>query len=468
LPKELYVVGANHKTAGIHLRDRLAIPRASLLQALQALKDLPGTKEACLLSTCNRMEVYAAGEGPEPLFHFFSRFLKVTPEELAGHLYVKKGEDCVRHLFSVAAGTDSMVLGDAQILGQVRDAFLVSRQMEAVGPDLDLLFRKALETGKRVRTETEICSKAASISYAAVTLAKKTLSDLPNSLVLVIGVGQVGRLVAEILADKGVHRFLFANRSRERGEELARQYQGKAIPLSRLPQALAQVDIVISCTDAPHLIVRREMVLPALAQRQGRPLLFIDLAVPRDIDPTLEGTEGILLFNIDHLQQVATAGLRARRRELAKAKAIVAEECSKFMNQWHSRQVAPFISSLLERAEAVRQSELERVQGKLGQLSERQWETVKALTKAIVNKLLHTPISNLKEGSMNGQGQLYGEALAHLFDLSAEGKPNTRHPSSKTTAGSHQPGHEPSTQSESPSPLSKDRPRARKNVPIDR
>ncbi len=422
----ILLVGLNHTTAPVALREQLTYTACSLEEGLRQLlsPDPPESgriREAVILTTCNRTEVYGVAQevaaGHATLTRFLADFHGLSPERLAPHLYACADRNAVAHLFRVASGLDSMILGEAQILGQVREAFEMAQALEAPGPLLSALFQQAIHTGKRVRTETEIGRHPVSISSAAVELARQTLGSLEGRCVLLVGTGKMSTLAAKALHAHGIGGIWVANRTYERAVAMAQQFGGQALPLDQLPKALAQVDLALSATAAPHIVIWADVVRQAMAQRQGRPLLLIDIAVPRDIEPQAAQIPGVTLRNIDDLQNVVETGRQKRRHAAYQARPIVQEEVTRFMAWFRSLEVTPTIKALRARAERIRQAELERALRRLGPLPERDREVLNAFSRAIVNKLLHEPTVRLKAQAQRGDSRLYSAALRELFAL---------------------------------------------------
>ncbi|MCL5266440.1 MAG: glutamyl-tRNA reductase [Chloroflexi bacterium] len=416
---QILVVGLNHKAAPVEVREKLAFGDGQLGDAICML--LQPATEGVILSTCNRMEIYAvvghAASGTDNVKRFLADFHDVSAEEFEPYLYVHCQEHAVRHLFSVASGIDSMILGEPQILGQVRDAFEFAEKSRSVGRLLSPLFRQAISVGKLARTETDISRNAASVSYAAVELAKKIFGNLDHRTVLIIGAGEMGKLTARTLLDNGASSMLVMNRTFQRAQDLAARFGGNPIEFEKMAEALALADIVITSTGAPEYIIRADEVKQAMRQRRNRPVFFVDIAVPRDIDPQVDKIENAYLYNIDDLQAVCEANMREREKEARKVEAIVEAEAAKYMSWYHTLDVVPTITALYGKAEAIRQAELARMMPKLGNLSERDREKINALTVAIVNKLLHQPITRLKSHSNGHSSDEYARALRELFDL---------------------------------------------------
>lgn len=336
---------------------------------------------------------------------------------MSKYFYYHDSHEALHHLFRVAASLDSMVIGEAQILGQLKEAYTCSFEAEGTNVVLNRLFRHSFAVGKRVRTETEIGDSAVSISYAAVELAKKVFEDLRGRRAIIIGAGEMSELTTKYLVANGVSSVLVANRTYERAVELAERFSGRAVKFDELPEYIARADIIISSTGAPHYVIKKEDVAKAMQKRRNNPIFFIDIAVPRDVDPEVNNIYNAFLYDIDDLQSVVDANLSERAREAKKAEVIVEKEVEKFISWLSSLEVVPTISALKEVAEIIRQQETEKVFNKLGSLTERDKNIINALTSVIVNKLLHQPIVRIKECAERKDGYLYIESLRHLFDL---------------------------------------------------
>jgi glutamyl-tRNA reductase len=406
----LTLVGLSHQSTPIAVRERAFVP---LSEAAALARELAADGEAVCLSTCNRTELYLVGpEAEDRALAALTRVSGLPEEELHGVVYRLRDEAAALHLFRVAAGLDSMVPGEGEILGQVREAY----EAGAPGAILDRLFRQALHAGKKVRAETAIGESPASVSSAAAALAQQVFGNLDGCRVLLVGAGHVAELAARSLAARGASIAFVANRSPERARELAGRFGGEAIRLEEAADRLAGVDVLLSATGAPERTLTRGHVEAALRDRKGRPLFLIDLAVPRNLDPEIHEVDGCFLYDIDDLESVVAAGLAGRRREAARAEAIVAAEAERF-RKWHaSREVVPEIASLRAWAEEIRAAELERARARLG-LSEDQHAAVESVTAQIVAKLLHLPTVRLKEAAAGANGGSYAEAVRHLFGL---------------------------------------------------
>lgn len=421
----LVLVGLSHHVAPVEVRERVALDGEAASALAHRLAAAGG--EAVCLSTCNRTELYLADDDPHEAE---SRALGALSElgplslgDLRPVLYRLHGQSAALHLFRVAAGLDSMVPGEGEILGQVRAAF----ERGAAGPVLDRLFRHALHAGKKVRSETAIGESPASVSSAAAALAEQVFGDLAGCRILLIGAGKAGELAAQSLASRGARISLVANRSPARAGQLARRFGGEAIPLERVAGELEHTDVLVSSTSSSGYVLTRADVARLLPRRKGRPLFLIDIAVPRDLDPAIHELDGCYLYDIDDLEAVVADSLASRRREAARAEAIVAEEAEEF-RAWHaSRDVVPAIASLRALAEEIRAAELARARGRLGRLTERERAAVESLTARIVDKLLHLPTVRMKEAAAGADGTVYVDALRHLFGLGDDAAPG-RHP----------------------------------------
>lgn len=418
---EILVVGLNHKTAPVEVREKLSFLPQRLPEAMQRLKACRGIREGLILSTCNRTEVYTvagdADEGVAEVILFLSRHHQVDPGVFTDHLYFYQGMEAVRHLFRVACGLDSMVLGETQILGQVKEAYLAAKGNGVTGKVCHNLFEQALNVGKRAHTETAISQNAVSVSYAAVELARKVFRSLEGRKVLLIGAGKMSELTARHLQSCGIKEVIVANRTLQAAEELAARFHGKAVELKEVQRWLEAVDLVISSTGAPHLIVRRDTMVQVMRARRGRPLFLIDIAVPRDIDPGAGELDGVFLYDIDDLEQVVEANLRERRREAWKVERIIEEEVARFAHWWNTQEVVPIIRSLREKMEGIRRREVERALAKLPHLNERERNIIEGMTSLIVNKILNDPTVKIKEYANGANREVYLATLRDLFNL---------------------------------------------------
>lgn len=415
------VVGLNHRTVPLSLLERVTIDDARLPKALHDVVSRDHISEAVVLSTCNRTEVYVVAEKFHPAYGdlraFLSEMAFVPPEELADHLYVHDAEACASHLFRVASGLDSAVVGEAEILGQVRDAWESAQSEGASGSQLNLLFRHALEIGKRARTETGIGRHVASVSTAAVAMAADRLGSLDGRSILVLGAGEMAEGMVRALTSGGVADVRIANRTWENAAELAERVGGTAIRLADLDATLREVDLLLTGTGASSMIIEHSDVSRVMRARTGRPLLVVDVAVPRDVDPASADIEGVTLLDMDDLRAFAEAGMAERRREVAAVESMCDEELERWTAATSAREVAPLIGQLHESAEEIRLAEVERLRARLGDLDERQLEALDALTKGIVAKMLHQPTVRLKDAAGTPRGDRLAEALRDLFEL---------------------------------------------------
>ena len=416
------VVGLSHRTVPLDLLERLAVPRNRLAKALGDLTSRPFVSEAVLLSTCHRTEVYVVAErfhgALQDVRHFLSETAFVAPEEITDHLYSYNDEAAAHHLFSVAAGLESVVVGESQILGQVRDAWEAAREEGTAGVRLSALFRHAIEVGKRARAETGIGRGIASLSQAAVFMARERLGTLAGRRVLVIGAGEMGeRVVADLPTSHGAADVLIANRTWERAVSLAARVGGRAVQLDALPEALGEADVVFTSSAGVDVVVEQEMMAPVAAARSGRPLLMVDLGMPRNIDPSVRTLPGVTLLDLSDLQSFVRAGLDQRRKEVGAVRTMVAEEVARYLDASTAREVAPTVAALHEWGETLRTAELERFRTRLAGLDPRQREAVEALTRGLVAKLLHDPTVRLKDAAGSARGERLADALRDLFDL---------------------------------------------------
>ncbi|HEY1253919.1 MAG TPA: glutamyl-tRNA reductase, partial [Terracidiphilus sp.] len=379
----------------------------------------PGVAECMIVSTCNRVEILAAVEdGSLDVTTFLQRHFNLDPALLAPHLYEHRDHEAVAHLFRVAASLDSMVVGEPQILGQVKEAFATARASGTVGGQLEHLLQCTFAAAKKVRSETEIGSNSVSIASVAVELARKIFGSLQGRTVFLVGAGKMSELAARHLVQQGAGAILVTNRTLERARRMAETFDGQVIPFEQLHDTASQADIVISSTGAPHPIFRREHGQVFLQRRRNRPMFFIDIAVPRDVDPEMGKLEGIFVYDIDDLQAVAAAHLSERSREAADAEALIAAEVERFHQRQLTVNAAPAIVALQQQAEEIRQAELKRVQAKLGSLSAEQIAAVEALTRALVNKFLHPPMQALKQAARENDATRL-EALCESWSLPA-------------------------------------------------
>jgi len=422
----ILAVGVNYRTAPVEVREKLSFSEHSLGDWLGRLNAYPAIEGCVIISTCNRTEIYAAtremDEGLGAIRDLLSRKSGADISEIKNYTYVHSLYDAIRHLFRVAAGLDSMVLGETQILGQVRQAYQAACHHESTNKVLNTLFQQAITVGKRVRTETGIDKNAVSISYAAVELARQTFGSLQGKRVLVIGAGKMSELTAMHLVSNGVEGIIVSNRSYDRAAAMAGKFGGRAVRFNELFRCMDQADIVISCTSASHYVVRLNDVLEVMKKRSGRRLMIIDIAVPRDIDPSVGGIEGITLCDVDDLQNVVDQNLVERKRAALVGENIIEEELGQFMKWLGTQFVVPTIASLKALGEQVKQKEIRRALNRLGEISDHDRKVVGSMANSIVNQLLHIPVTRLKEYALTPEGHLYTEVLQNLFDLEVPGQ----------------------------------------------
>ena len=415
------VVGLNHRTVPLDLLERMTVPASRLPKALADLTSREHINEAVVLSTCNRIEVYVLAEkfhgAYQDIRNFFAEVSHVAPEEFSDHLTSLYDGDAARHLFSVASGLDSAVLGEHEILGQVRKSWETASTEGAVGPVLNTLFRHSLEVGKRVRTETAISRNITSVSQAAVAMATERLGGLGGRQVLIVGAGEMGEGLARALHGGGVAGIRVANRTWDRAVEVAGRLGGEPVRLDDLPHHLAEVDVLLTSTGASAAILEHGDLASVVGERHGRELLVVDIAVPRDVDPTAGEIEGVTLLDMDDLREFADVGIRERQREVAAVHAILDVELDRYVDESTARSVAPLVASLRARGDLVRSGELQRLAARLGDLDDRQRDAVEALAAGIVGKLLHEPTVRLKDAAGTARGERLAEALRDLFDL---------------------------------------------------
>jgi len=421
----IIAVGLNHRTAPVELRERFAVSESRLPEALARLKRWPGIDEGVILSTCNRVELYAVvketAHGVEsPRDYLVTLAADISLEQLEPHLYCLDGAEAIRHLFRVAASLDSMVVGEPQILGQVKEAYDVALIHKATGVVLNKVMKKAISVGKRVRTETGIAEHAVSVSYAAVELAKKIFQNLSEKTVLLVGIGEMGKLAARHLIGAGVRHVMIANRNYERAIDLAKRFDALPVPFNQVHHEMAGADIVLCATASDTYVIGPDDVHRALRSRKNRPMFLIDIADPRNIDPEVGSLDNAYLYNIDDLQSQVVTNLEQRRLEALKAEDIVRGEVPPVVLWLKSLEVVPTIVALRRKADSILREEIDRILAKLGPLSPRQRELVEELATAITNKLLHSPLIALKAEADSSNGALFAETAQRLFDLEKE------------------------------------------------
>jgi glutamyl-tRNA reductase len=417
----IVLVGLNHKTAPLAVRERLLAGCQAQINFLEDLLAIDGVSEILHLTTCNRVELIAsvdeASGAVDALKAYLAKYGGLTPDEAATCLYVYCGEEAIRHLFRVTSSLDSLVMGEAQILGQVKEAYREALAQNSTGMALNRLMHRAFRTAKRVRTETGIASNPVSVSFAAVELAKKIFGTLSGKKILVIGAGEMAELTCTHLMGNGADEIIVANRTAAQGVALAEKFHGRALGLDVLDEALCDADIVISSTGAPAYVVTEGMVHRCLRKRKNRLLFLIDIAVPRDIDPAADSIENVYLYNIDDLQDIVDENIKNRRREALRAEAIVTEEVAHYLSWLKELEAVPTIVSLRTKAEGIVRMEMNKAESWLGNLQNGDREKVAALVNGIVNKILHAPVAVMKEESAEFASQDIVAAARQLFRL---------------------------------------------------
>lgn len=431
----IVVIGLNHRSTPLDLLERMTISDAALPKALHNLISRGDVSEAVVLSTCNRTEIYAVAErfhgAYQDIRDFLAEVAFLAPEDFSDHLYTHYDAPAVAHLFAVASGLDSAVLGESEILGQVKVAWDRSREEGAAGPGLNLLFRHALEAGKRARTNTGIARSITSVSQAAVALAADRLGALAGRRVLVLGAGDMGEAMVLGLAKAGVADIAIANRTAERATELAARVGGRAVRIHDLVSAVAEVDVLLSSTGAASPLLEVDDVREVLAKRSGAPLLIVDVAVPRDVDPAVAMLDGVTLLDMDDLRAFAEAGAQARKSEVGAVQQLLDDELERYLNATSAREVAPMIGALRDRAEELRRAEINRFRSRLDGLDPSQLDAVEALTRRLIGKLLHEPSIALKDAVGTPRGDRLVASVRELFALDDEaqgGPPPTDDP----------------------------------------
>jgi glutamyl-tRNA reductase len=416
----IVVIGVSHRTGMLPLLERLAIPPDQQGKAIGGLVTRHNISEAVVLSTCNRTEIYAVAERFHGAYADIRDFLcdlaGLGPDELHPHLYSQHDDAAVTHLFEVAAGLDSAVLGESEILGQVRSAWELAQEEGGAKATLNLLFRHAIETGKRARTETSIGRGTASVSHAAVEMATERLGSLVGRRVLVVGAGEMGEGIAAALLHAGANDIVVSNRTTQRAEELATRFGGRVVPFADLSTALAEADVLLTCTGAGGTLIDFDL-LKSARDHSTSPLLIVDIAVPRDVAPEVTRLANVTLLNLDHLRDWAGRALVLRAEEAHRVNEIVSEEVERFSVEATARQAAPLVALLRQRAETIRRAEIERFTARLATLDDAQRSAVEAMTKGIVAKLLHTPSVKLKDDAGTPQGERNAATVRDLFDL---------------------------------------------------
>lgn len=417
-------VGLNHRSAPVEIREKVSFPHYKIEAALIELKSYPALEGVVILSTCNRLEIYAATTevetGINSIKTFLAKHAELEEQDLQQYLYVHTLYEAVRHLFRVVAGLDSMILGETQILGQVAHAYEKATQTEVTNKVINVFFQNALTVGKRVRTETHIDQHPTSISYTAVELVKQSFGDLNNRNILILGAGEMSALTVKHLVANGASTVMVSNRSYERAQALAQECSGKAIKFQDFEKCLLDVDIVISATAAANFVVMPGQIKGVMEQRNQRPLFLIDIAVPRDIHPEVGEIPGVTLYDIDDLREVIDMHQNAREIAGQQAEHIIEEEMVQFLKWHNSLFVIPTLVALQHRGEEIKDYQIEHALSKMGAITAKQEKVIRSMASSIVNQLLHTPITNLKEFATTRQGHLYTEILQNLFNLDVD------------------------------------------------
>jgi glutamyl-tRNA reductase len=418
---KLLITGVSHKTAPVEVRECLAFREETLTAALADLKSRDGVAECVILSTCNRVEITVTTDDrsdPQAIIDgFLADHKAVSPDGIGPYLYRHEGEAAIHHLFRVAASLDSMVVGEPQILGQLKAAYAAAKDSGALCGWLDGLLGRAFSVAKRVRSDTGIGQMAVSVSYAAVELARKIFGSLSNRTIMIVGAGKMSELAAKHLRRSGASHVFVTNRTHERAIEMAKLFQGTPVEYTRFVNMLPEVDIVIASSGAPHYILRKEDMQRVIAARRNKPMFVIDIAVPRNIEPAVNEVDNVFLYDIDDLQEVVNANLRERMKEADHAEAMVTEEVQRMMARLKVAEVTPTIVGLQEQLEQIRSAEIERVRRKCGPFTPELEQAIEMLTRGIVNKIAHGPISELRNHAGRPEGEHVVAAIRKAFHL---------------------------------------------------
>lgn len=415
------MVGVNHDTTPVSVREKLSIPKAQMQEALASLRRY--VPQGVILATCNRTEVYALDEDgesvKEAICEFLGKWSDIAEAGLSPYLHHSSNYSAMRHLSETAAGLRSMIVGEYEVLGQVRQALEEAEQAQMVNLPLRNLFQHAIRTGRRVREDTGISKNALSISSVAVEMATKLVGDIHSCRVLLIGAGEAGKLVAKTFSKIGVSRIAVASRTLGSAQELASLLGGTAVAFDNIRSEMGAADILITCTGSPHFIVHRELVAEIMESRPGRPLTIIDIAVPRDVELEARQIEGVSVYDIDDFTHVSRANRKAREKEIARATEVVDQELERFVEWWQTLEAKPMISALMKMAEDIRRRQLKTTLKKLPPLSQEEMDSLEAMTRAIVNKILHNPVQCLKYSGQRGKDFI--GVVEELFDLDGKG-----------------------------------------------
>ena len=417
----LILVGVNHKTTPVEIREKLAFTKGKIEESVDRLFNFPDIIEHTILSTCNRVEIYARANCQDSAIKAIKQFIcdfhEVSPVELEDHFYSYRNEEAVEHLFRVSSSLDSMILGEAQILGQVKDAYSLAKDLRSTGLVLNQLFEKAFSIAKKVREETGIAERSVSISSAAVELAQKIFDDLENRTVMLVGTGEMAELAAKHLISYGVKTVYVTSRTYDRAANLARTLNGSALDFEAFKNELHRADIVITSTSAPNFIIKKEIVEKAIHERKNKPIFFIDIAVPRDIEPDVNDLENVYLYDIDDLHVVVSANIKEREKEVENAMNFISQEVTKFNNWVGALDAVPTIIEIRKKAENIRKQEIEKTLKKISHLSEDDKQLLRQMSSSMINKILHKPTIKLKQKTQSEDGHVYLKAIRHLFHL---------------------------------------------------
>ena len=417
----LILVGVNHKTTPVEIREKLAFTKGKIEESVDRLLNFPDIIEHTILSTCNRVEIYARANGQnsaiQSIKQFICDFHGLSAVQLEEHFYSYSNEAAIEHLFRVSSSLDSMILGEAQILGQVKDAYSLAKDLRSTGLVLNQLFEKAFSIAKKVREETGIAERSVSISSAAVELAQKIFDDLENHTVMLVGTGEMAELAAKHLISYGVKTVYVTSRTYERAANLARTLNGSALDFEAFKNELYRADIVITSTSASSFIITKDMVAKAIHERKNKPIFFIDIAVPRDIEPDVNDLENVYLYDIDDLHVVVSANMKEREKESENAMHLISQEVNKFNNWLGSLDAVPTIVEIRKRVENIGNQEMERTLKKIPHLSEEDKNIICQMKNSMINKILHKPTIKLKQKTQSEDGHVYLKAIRHLFHL---------------------------------------------------
>src|SRR5215831_1105728 len=419
------LIGVNHNSAPLEVRERLAVSEAQLPEAVRTLVKQPGVEEGMVLSTCNRVELLTSTRQSADLRGFLGTYFGLNAEALNSHIYEFQQREAVRHVFRVASSLDTMVVGEPQILGQVKEAYAVARGLGAIHSALEALLSRAFAVAKRVRSETAIGSSSVSIASGAVELAEKIFGSLENKTVYLVGAGKMAELAARHLIAHGAENIIISNRTHERAVDLAESFGGRAVPLDQLHETADHADIILTSTGASEPLFRREQGERLRKGRRNRPMFFIDIAVPRNVHPEMNKVDGMFVYDVDDLQSVASDNAAERKKEAERAEKIIELEVDRFASRMKSLAVVPTILSLQEYCETIRQAEIDRIRGKLGLITPEQEAAIDAMTRGIINKLLHTPITTLKSSAAEPEAATIHEMIRRIFNLTLKsGRPD--------------------------------------------